>query len=88
MALAKQDEIEIVVTIRSKNNPQQVVTSTVSQNIHVFNRFDQVQETIVVADEAESAFLKTETALRDAYGKFMNSTIDSDCKDTNSQKKI
>lgn len=56
--------------------------------MHVFSRLDTVQETQVVADEVESVFLKTETAIRDAFGKFMNSRVDSvnEAADLNYQK--
>lgn len=84
MALAKKDEVEVVVIVRSKTNPQRVVTSSISQDIHVFNRFDNANETTVVADEAESTFLKTEAAVKEAYGKFMNLAVDSANEETTS----
>lgn len=76
------------MTIRSKNNPQKVITSIVSQDTHVFSIFDHIQEAVAVADKTESVFLKTENAIKNAYCRFINSTMDSanEAAGLNSQK--
>lgn len=45
--------------------------------MHIFSKFDHIKETEIVADEAEAVFIKTANAMRDAYDRFMNSTVES-----------